>query len=187
MAEKYLVLSIGDEKSKHIAEILGNKTAKKIIEILSEKELSVTDLSKKLNLPINTIDYNVKKLLKAGLIEKTKNYFWSVKGKKIPTYKVSNKKILISPKKSFLEKTKLLILPAIITFITALIIRYQTLPKPRILQSKDMAIQETVTKAVEAPPVSAYILQFPAWMWFLAGAWLAIIIFFIITLKKEVK
>ena len=59
---------------------------------------------------MNTLDYNLKKLIGAGLIEKTSSFFWSVKGKKIPTYRLANKKIIISTKNSF----KPLVLSAVI-------------------------------------------------------------------------
>jgi len=105
MVEKYLNLNLDDENSQRIAEILANKTAKKILGLIAEsdndKELSETDISNKLGMPLNTVDYNIKKLLSAGLIEKSKNFFWSVKGKKIPTFRLANKKIIISTKSSY--------------------------------------------------------------------------------------
>ncbi|MEK6885437.1 MAG: winged helix-turn-helix domain-containing protein [Nanoarchaeota archaeon] len=101
MVEKYIELNLNDEKSGKIAEILSNKTAKKILGLLAEKELSQGDIAKELKIQLNTIDYNIKKLVDSGLIEKTSNFFWSVKGKKIPTYKLANKRIIISTKNSF--------------------------------------------------------------------------------------
>src|SRR3989338_4499204 len=98
MNDKYINFDIDDPRALAIAEAMANKTSKKILSLLSEKEMSESDLASALELPLNTVGYNIDKLLNAGLIEKTKNFFWSVKGKKIPTYKISNKKILISPK-----------------------------------------------------------------------------------------
>jgi len=102
MNEKYLNIDLNDEKSSLIVEILGNKTCKKILNLLADfSELSENDISLKLKIPINTVEYNLKKLENAGFIIKSKNFFWSVKGKRIPTYKLANKKILISTKTSF--------------------------------------------------------------------------------------
>jgi DNA-binding transcriptional ArsR family regulator len=103
MVKKYLMFDMNDPKSEKVAEILGNNTCKKILSLLAEREgeLSVGDISKELNLAINTIDYNVKKLVDAGLIDKSSSFFWSVKGKKIPTYKIAHKQIIISTKTSF--------------------------------------------------------------------------------------
>ena len=98
MTEKYLSFDINDERTGKIAEILGNKTCKKILNLIAEKEMSEGDIAKELNLALNTIEYNLKKLIEAGLIEKTSNFFCSTRGKKIVLYKVANKKIIISPK-----------------------------------------------------------------------------------------
>jgi len=99
MAEKFILMDMNDERSKKIAEVLGNKTCKKIIDYLSEiKEASEKDISDKLSIPMNTAEYNLNKLIESGLVEKTKNFFWSVKGRKIDMYRLSNKKILISPR-----------------------------------------------------------------------------------------
>lgn len=100
MNKKYLMLDLDDERISNLADVLGNKTSKKIIEYLSDKEASETEIARDLNLAANTVNYNIDKLLKSGLIEKSKNFFWSVKGKKIITYTVSNKKVVISPKVS---------------------------------------------------------------------------------------
>ena len=105
MAEKYLMLNLEDEQLKNMAEVLSNKTCKKILDLLAEKNYSEADLAKDLGIPINTAEYNLKKLVNAGLIEKAKEHFWSVKGKKIPVYTLSNKKIIISPKKYKLRKS----------------------------------------------------------------------------------
>ena len=113
MSEKYFNIDIDDPRASAIAEVMSNKTAKKILSIIAEKELTESDIALELDLPLNTVGYNIDKLLKAGLIEKSKNFFWSIKGKKMPTYKLSNKKILISPKR---------MIPAVpMTFIGVLI------------------------------------------------------------------
>ena len=92
---------MNDEKSKTLAGVLGNKTCKKIIDFLITKnEASEKDIANALNIPINTAEYNLKKLVDSGLIQRAKNFFWSKKGKKIPLYRLSNKSIIISPKSS---------------------------------------------------------------------------------------
>ena len=100
MDDKFILMGLNDERSKQIAEVLKNKTCKKIIDFLADtKEASEKDIAKDLDIPINTVEYNLKNLTKTGLVEKSKNYFWSVKGKKIPTYKLAKKHIIISPSK----------------------------------------------------------------------------------------
>jgi DNA-binding transcriptional ArsR family regulator len=101
MVKKYISVDINDERMSKIAEILANKTAKKILNLLAEKELSESDIANELGIAINTVEYNLKKLMEAGLVEKATNYFWSTRGKRIVLYRASNKKIIISPKTKF--------------------------------------------------------------------------------------
>lgn len=54
--------------------------------------------------------YNIDKLIGAGLIEKAEKSFWSVKGKKVHSYRVSNKRIVISPKRKLVRG----VLPAVL-------------------------------------------------------------------------
>ena len=132
MAESYLMIDVNDERTGAIAEILSNKTCKKIIQLLSEKELSETEIAQKLGSPANTINYNVKKLVDTGLIEQA-NKFWSVKGKKVSTYKISNKKILISPKPAI----KGILPAAIVTGLLTLGIKFFVSPTSTVANSLD--------------------------------------------------
>ncbi len=91
-------VDLDDPRTGKIAEAISNKSCKKILALLADKEMSQKDISDKLGMPLNTVEYSLKKLIDAGLVEKSKNFFWSVKGKKIPMYRVADKKIIISPK-----------------------------------------------------------------------------------------
>ena len=127
--DKFIMMGLDDERSKDIAEVLGNKTCKKIIEHLAEtKEASEKDISDALGIPINTVEYNLNKLIKTGLVEKAKNFFWSVKGKKIDMYRLAKKHIVISPKPKRVDMKELrtilplvLIAAAIIAIVALLI------------------------------------------------------------------
>ena len=135
---KYIAISLDDNKTKYFAEILGNKTCIKILNILSEKELTETDLSEELKIPLNTIDYNIKKLIQAELI-KSNSHFWSVKGKKIPVYTVCNKSIIISPKKKI---TPLLSIGFLIS-LGAVIIGYLQSPIQQVKSADIFALSES--------------------------------------------
>jgi predicted transcriptional regulator len=114
--ENFILVSLDDARSKEISEVLGSETCKKIINYLVEnKEASQKDLSDNLKIPMNTLDYNMKKLLSSGFIQKRKNFFWSAKGKKIIMYEISNKSIVISHKKSVGSKIKSIIPAFILT------------------------------------------------------------------------
>jgi len=97
--DKFILMGIDD--ADDVADALRSKTAKKILDFLAdEKEASEKDIADGLGMPINTVEYNLKKLIKAGFVKKSKNFFWSVKGKKIEVYKLAKKHIIISPNKT---------------------------------------------------------------------------------------
>lgn len=201
----FMLISLEDSKSKAISEVLGSKTCKKIIAYLSEKkEASQKDLSDALDIPMNTLDYNIKKLVESGFIQKKKEFFWSKKGKKILMYELSNKSIVISPKKSASQKFKS-ILPAFIlttagTFavwtyekikyasnysqenIQQPTIDYITRESPELLSKGADAVYSTavssdyVSLAASAPTL--------IWPWFLAGALIVTLIFSIVNWRK---
>ena len=125
MDDKFILMDMNDERTKKVAEVMGNATCKKIIEFLAEtKEASEKDISDALGIPLNTAEYNLKKLIESGLVEKTKNFFWSTKGKKIEMFKLANKHIVISPKPKKRPDMKALktILPIIIIALAALLV-----------------------------------------------------------------
>lgn len=189
MVEKYLTLNLDDENSSIVAEVLANKTCKKILILISEKDLSETDISKQLKLPLNTIEYNLNKLIKAQLIEKSKQFFWSVKGKKIPTYRVANKKIVISTK----SKIRGIIPTIFVSGLSALIIRYYQVKNTLvnnfpILQessAKSADLTYTVSNIPESAnysiPQSLNHISFLQnyWVWFLIGALFGLFVFLI--------
>ncbi|VVB82121.1 Uncharacterised protein [uncultured archaeon] len=188
--ENFILVSLDDSKSKEISEILGSKTCKKIINYLSEnKEASEKDLSVLLKLPINTIEYNLKKLISSGFIQKRKNFFWSKKGKKISMYELSNKSIVISHKKPNIEKLKSIIPAFILTAAgTFAVWAYQNIKTIRQSSVTDMGAggiaNNFLYKAAEAAPTLISSQPTPLWAWFLAGALLSILIISIINWRK---
>lgn len=114
--DKFILMNLDDKRSKKIAEVMGNETCKKIIDYLTDNsEKSEEDIANALNMKINTVEYNLKKLMESGLVEKTKNFFWSKRGKKIPLYKLAKKHIVISPRRTRPDFSALkTILPVII-------------------------------------------------------------------------
>lgn len=187
---KFMLVSMEDETSKSVAEVLGSKTCKKIINYLSEKEASQKDLSDALGIPMNTLDYNIKKLLDSGFIQKKKNFFWSKKGKKIIMYELSNKSIIISPKKSTGEKIKS-ILPAIIltavgTFAVGVFekinIVSRNLQTPQ--SSYDVSFGVEMVSKIPETPTMITPQTFPLWGWFLLGSIISILIIAIINWRK---
>lgn len=193
MSDKYILVSLEDSKAKKVSEILGNKTSKKILDFLADtKEASVSDISNSLSIPMNTVGYNIQKLVDVGLVEKSKNYFWSIKGKKIPTYKVSNKSIVISPKSTIKSGLSSILPVAVISGLFALLIRYLTVAKTVAIKAIPTQVYSTgVAEAMPVDFVSPWMYttyMMPAWVWFLAGVIFGLAIFFIINfIKRKLK
>lgn len=189
--DKFLLVSLDDEKSKAVAKVLSSKTCKKMINYLAEnQEASEKDLSEKLQIPINTAEYNIKKLVESGFVQKKKNFFWSKKGKKIVLYELSNKSIIISHKKPVLNKIKS-ITPAVIIAAagTFAIWAYQKIVSSESLSSctekGSTVCSYGAVNTVAAPiAVTSTIVSSPAWEWFLFGSLVAILIIMIINWKK---
>jgi DNA-binding transcriptional ArsR family regulator len=199
MAEKYINVNLDDPRSERIAEVLANKTCKKILGLLAEKEMNASEIAEKLGAPLNTVGYNLEKLVEAGLIEKARGFLWSVKGKKIDSYIISNKKIVIAPRKMIKG-----IIPAIlISGLIALGIRF--FMGAQKMQTASSKIAEKAGEAA-APMAGApsRLAEYSAdkaaaaayhgyealvgtghsWLWFLLGAFVGLLVFLIWNWKK---
>jgi len=190
--KKYMVISIDDPRMGNISEILKNETCKKIISYLSENiEASEKDLVDALKVPASTVEYNIKKLLQSGFIQKRKNFFWSKKGKKIVMYEISNKSILISPKNSSIEKVKSLVPGFLITVAgTFALFVYEKINSTGFSQNtQDYAAQTTQKVVAEnVPQITSSIPNLinlsPLWISFLIGGILALFIFAMVNWRK---
>lgn len=191
-------ISIDDHRIKDIAEAVTNKTCKKILNYLTKNEKTISEISVELNIPINTVEYNIKKLLNSGLIEK-KSFWWSVKGKKMPTYTVSNKRIIISPKR-YTNNLKYLIALGI-TGVISLVIKKITEPV-KIIYERNIPLTNELSNGLmkitrdsflenvpqQTDQIINTITYFPKLCfgeWFLFGAWFVILLFFIFSIINE--
>ncbi len=96
--EKFLVVPLG-KKSKAITQTVSNDTAMEIMELLADGPMSTSGVAEKLNIPLTTAQYNIEKLMEAGLarIARTK---YSEKGREVKLYEAMNRAIIILPGKS---------------------------------------------------------------------------------------
>jgi hypothetical protein len=142
---------------------------------------------------MNTLDYNIKKLIDSGFVQKRKNFFWSQKGKKIAMYELSNKSIVISPKKSASQKFKSILPAFILTAVgTFAVWAYQniTSASESISNLATDAPEAMISKGAEIASTlnpSDYLMTpqpTPIWAWFLTGALLMIFIISIINWEK---
>ena len=201
--ETLMLLSMKD--SKAVANALSNDTAQKILAYIAEnKEATESELSEKLDVPLPTIHYNIKQLKKANLL-KSKEFFWSKKGKKMRVFTLAKKYIIISPGKSSLKQLKGMIPVALISFIGAgLIHLYQNakfaalnaadiIPRDNIMQEAAdkvaPSMDYTTTEAGELASecISPIATEPNLAIWFLAGSLLAIILVLTTNLIKKNK
>lgn len=205
--DRFMMVSLDDPKMKSLSEVLGNKTCKKIIDYLAEnKQASQKDLSEALDLSMSKLDYNIKKLIQSGLIQKRKNFFWSTKGKKIVMYELSNKSIVISPKKSNTEKLKSILPGFIVVGVGSFVAWvYGKINSIQYLQKDSVQVLEKGVATMDSIPTSnelfgagsevaristenavqaASVPTSPLWLWFLAGGLLALFIFSIVNWRK---
>lgn len=96
--DKLLVVPLGAE-SKAITQTISNDTAMSILELLADAPMSTSAIAKKLNIPLTTAQYNIEKLIDAGLakVEKTK---YSEKGREVKLYAPAKRFIVLVPEKT---------------------------------------------------------------------------------------
>jgi hypothetical protein len=194
--ENFMLISLDDLKAKKLADVLGNKTSKKFIDYLTDhEEGSAKDFSEGLEIPMNTVDYNVKKLLAAEIIQKKEKFFWSKKGKKIVMYELVNKPIIISLKNSILSKKLKSILPGFFLIFAgsfALWIFEKMKSGSRGIQEGSKVILEKGYDLVGEPGgvvlngAEEILISTPSgyWIWFLGGGILALLIISIVNWRK---
>jgi len=127
MAKKsFLLVSLNENKAKKLAEVISNNTCRKILDFMSEKkDVTESELSKELSIPISTVHYNMQALLEARLV-KSDEYHYSEKGKEVCHYRLANQYVIIAPegeKELIREKLKSIIPTALIMGAAAAIIK----------------------------------------------------------------
>ena len=194
MAEKYLLFSLDDEKSKKLGEVISNLSCKKIANLLAEKEASASEIASELKMPLNSAMYSIKKLIGAGIIERKGGFFWSSKGKKIEKYKIANKLIVISPKKTNVYSKLGGIVPAALisaafTGIVAWYYKSQTFAQgvqrdlAQNLQEK-VASESLTAVAPQVMQIASQTTMLDPWIWFALGGLIMLVVFLIWNWKK---
>lgn len=166
--EKKLVIT-PLERSKEINQALANDTCRAILDAVSDEPMSASQISEKLNLPLTTADYNIKKLLGVDLIS-VHHKRWSPKGKKVNFYGPKEKYVVIGPglkSEEVIENLKKL-LPA---FVGAAVVSgfVEWITRPKYFGA---AVQETALKAPEGitGPTTGIVVPTPHY-----GLWLFVV------------
>ena len=193
---KHIMISLDDDSSKSLSEVLSNDTCKRILSFLADnEEVTESDIANKLKIPLNTVNYNMKKLLDSKLVDEAGHFFWSKKGKKIRVYRLSNKSILISPKsKGRFNKVLTTLITVGSTFLLGLAIRFFFRSEIRPIEDNFYATSEaaiTTTQkllsdgsAQNISYLSSVMSSIPSWGWFLGGGLFALIIILALNWRK---
>ncbi|BAI60225.1 conserved hypothetical protein [Methanocella paludicola SANAE] len=96
--EKFLVVPLG-KKSKAITQTVSNDTAMEIMELLADGPMSTSGVAERLSIPLTTAQYNIEKLMEAGLVRIARTKY-SEKGREVKLYEAMNRAIIILPGKS---------------------------------------------------------------------------------------
>lgn len=162
MSKSSIMIDIDDPRSAKIAEALANKSSKKILGLLSEGEMTGSEIASKLSAPLNTVTYNLKKLVEAGLVEKSNKMFWSSRGKRMEIYRLSNKRIIISPKRIVrgivpaLMVSLILALIIAISFPGSLSSQSDMAALPSQVQQEDNAINQRIVAQEDDVSVESF-------------------------------
>ncbi|NTV24097.1 MAG: helix-turn-helix transcriptional regulator [Nanoarchaeota archaeon] len=179
--EPFLLVSLEEAKAKSLAQVLSNDTARKILDFLSKREHATeTEISKEMTIPLSTVHYNLDLLVKSELVSDQK-FTYSEKGKEIVHYMLSNKYVIIAPKKSdaILSKLKGLLPAALVSGAAALGIKYLPelfRPKPEVFAASKMVADSGSALAAEAAPFAQQAVQTQeVALWFIAGSLVALV------------
>jgi DNA-binding transcriptional ArsR family regulator len=99
MADNVVFLEPGDERAQKIAKAMGSQTASDILQILGDGPRSLTDITERLNIPMNTAKYHIENLLDAGLIAVAQTKY-SIKGREVKIYTLTNQLLVVAPRQS---------------------------------------------------------------------------------------
>lgn len=207
--ETFLLVSLEEEKAKKLAQVISNPSCRKILDFLAVKSGTETSISSELKLPLSTVHYNLQHLLNSGLVDADR-FHYSSKGKEVLHYSLANKYVIIAPKaasESFIEKLKSLVPAFIIVGALGLI---ASLFSRLNSSAGSFGAQEVMTKSMAeaAPAVDAargVMLQeaavatgpaltqtsqacfytFPMWLWFIVGAVLMMIVYFLVEWARK--
>lgn len=97
MNDQVNIIELSEASS--LAKVISSKTSQEIITFIGENEgCSASNIKTALSLPASTIHYNLKALIDSKIIDDS-NFTYSSKGKEIVHYSLTNKILIIVPKK----------------------------------------------------------------------------------------
>jgi len=182
--ETFILVSLEEEKSKQLAQIITNETARKILDYLTKKEASESEIAKELNLPLTTIHYNIQQLLKNNLIQ-CKEFVWSEKGKEINIYTIAKKFIIIAPKytETLRNQLKKILPVALFGFVATGVIYFFT----KNIQPPSFAAKSELATVAEEVSRDLTIQQVNPALWFLYGVIFVVVFYLFWSIVRKEK
>lgn len=151
--EKFLVVPLG-KKSKVITQTVSNDTAMEIMELLADGPMSTTGVAERLNIPLTTAQYNIEKLMEAGLVRIARTKY-SEKGREVKLYEAMNRAIIILPGKTgtgaIMDALKRYIIVLPIVLIMSFAVEY-LVPLTQHSQSTDESFKSGGTYLMNSMP-----------------------------------
>jgi len=191
--ESFLLVSLEDDKSKKLAQVLSNDSSRKILDLLSKHEfMTETEISKKLKIPISTVHYNLDILVKSKLINDD-HFTYSEKGKKVNHYSLANKYVIIAPKKSeaLFDRLKEFLPIIFITGAIGFMIEFFQ-KKPDIVMGSRIMLAESAPKMAdfaseEIMPAVTQTQNFEPGigLWFVIASVTTLLIYYVLRLIKN--
>ena len=184
--EKFLLVSLEEKESKKLAQVISNNSSRRILSFLAQKNATESELSKELGIPISTVHYNLKHLIKSGLVD-AKEYHYSEKGKEVNHYSLAKKYIVIAPSTAGIKTRLKNILPmAVIIAAGAALIHLMssTTGSFGAVKTAEETVPMLAETAITGAEASAGL---PISLWFLFGGIAVIIVYLIIILIKSSK
>jgi DNA-binding transcriptional ArsR family regulator len=190
MAEQVVVLEPGGEKAQKIAKAMASQTACDILRLIGEGQITSTEISEHLSIPMNTAKYHIENLLDAGLIYVSATKY-SVKGREVKVYSITNQLLIVAPSQSNVRSllVKYASLFGMVLFgslVLAIILAYGTSAAPRA-PSQEIGIEyaKVASDAIAFTPPSALD---PVVAFFFGGALvISILVFYEVYLWKKLK
>lgn len=95
--EKFVVVPLGSD-SKKIGQVIGSESCRRILDALTTEPASASQLAEKMGAPLTTVQYDIEKLLEAGLI-KVERVARTEKMRQMKIYGPVRKLIVVVPEK----------------------------------------------------------------------------------------
>lgn len=183
--ESFLLVSLEESKAKKLAQVISNDTSRKILDALAKGDLTETQISKDLKIPISTVHYNLKALTDANLV-KVEEFHYSEKGKEVNHYSLANKIIIIAPKetkglkaalKKFLPLTLLAIGGSLLLYLIEFISTPKSLGMESVALKAAPMMADAATQGASATQEIAPVTPLPFAVWFLFGALFVVLLY----------